>query len=699
MANIASKKIGDKEFVIETGHIAKQANGAAMVRFGETVVLVAACQATKAREGIDFFPLTVDYREMTSAAGKYPGGFIKREGRPSEKEILTCRLIDRPMRPLFPDNYFNEVQVMASVLSADDKNDPDILAINAASAALVLSDIPFACPVGAVRIGLVEGDFIVNPTYDDREEAVLDLIVAATEEAIVMVEGGAKNIGEEKLLEALGLAHKEIKSLITIQKDLISQCGKEKIEVIENEALLKFIKIFEKDYYSRIEKAFTMHGKLERQDYLNGIKEEALHKYVAEDSEISEKFVKMAFEECEYQSTRKQMVSSEKRVDGRIFNEIRPITTEVGFLPRTHGSALFTRGETQAIVMATLGTSDDEQLVDGLTPSTSKKFMLHYNFPPYSVGEVRPVRGVSRREIGHGALAERSLLPVLPDEEDFPYTLRVVSTITESNGSSSMASVCGGTLSLLDAGVPLKDSVAGIAMGLVKEGDHYIILSDIQGVEDHLGDMDFKITGTREGINAVQMDIKISGVTQEIMSKALAQAKEGRIFILDKMAESLKEPRSEMSKYAPRFQTLKIHPDKIREVIGSGGKVIRAIVDETGAKIDIDDDGIIKIFSVDSDSADKASDIIKGIVAEPEVGKTYKSVVKRLMNFGAFVEFMPKKEGLVHISQLAMDRVEKVEDVVNVGDELMVKLVEKDKMGRLNLSHKAYLKEQSTAAK
>jgi len=383
-------------------------------------------------------------------------------------------------------------------------------------------------------------------------------------------------------------------------------------------------------------------------------------------------------------------------VDGRAFTEIRPITTEVGLLPRTHGSALFTRGETQALVMATLGTSEDEQRVDGLTPGTSKKFMLHYNFPPYSVGEVRPVRGVSRREIGHGALAERALLPVLPDEQDFPYTVRIVSTITESNGSSSMASVCGGTLSLLDAGVPLKDSVSGIAMGLVKEGDDYVILSDIQGVEDHLGDMDFKITGTKEGINAVQMDIKISGVTQEIMSKALAQAKEGRLFILDKMAEALKEPRPEMSKYAPRFQTLKIHPDKIREVIGSGGKVIRAIVDETGAKIDIDDDGIIKIFSADSESADQACEIIKGIVAEPEVGKTYKSVVKRLMNFGAFVEFMPKKEGLVHISQLANERVEKVEDVVNVGDELMVKLVEIDKQGRLNLSHKAYLKEQST---
>ena len=691
MAHRVSVKLGKEELIIESGKIAKQAGGAVTVQLGETIVLSAACSSKQPLEGRDFFPLTVDYREMTSAAGQYPGGFIKREGRPSEKEILTCRLIDRPLRPLFPEHYRNEVQVMASVISADSDNDPDILAINASSAALLISDMPFFVPVGAVRIGLIDDRFIVNPSYEEREKSSLDLIVAATDEAIVMVEGAAKEISEEKLLESLALAHQEAKKVIHIEKELAKECGKTKQEAPTYEELEKFVLEVKKDFGSEIDKAFSLHKKQERQDFLDGVLEKAVEKYVTEESEITPTLVHQAFSEVEYQSTRTQMIQNQTRVDGRAFTDIRPIATEVGLLPRTHGSSLFTRGETQALVIVTLGTGDDEQLVDGLTPSTSKKFMLHYNFPPYCVGETKPVRGVSRREIGHGALAERALAPVLPSEEDFPYTIRVVSTITESNGSSSMASVCGGALAMLDAGIPIKASVAGIAMGLVKEGDDVVILSDIQGVEDHLGDMDFKITGTRDGLTAVQMDIKIAGVTSEIMTKALQQAREGRLHILDKMAETLKEPRAALSKHAPQYQTIKIHPDKIREVIGSGGKVIRGIVDATGAQIDIEDDGLIKIFSVNAESGEQALQIIKDIVLDPEVGKTYKATVKKLMPFGCFVEILPGKEGLVHISQLAMERVEKVEDVVSLGDEIMVKLTEIDKQGRLNLSHKAVL--------
>ncbi|MBV9959566.1 MAG: polyribonucleotide nucleotidyltransferase, partial [Acidobacteria bacterium] len=654
-----SIKLGDKELTVETGRVAKQASGSVVIRYGDTMLLVAAVGANSPREGIDFFPLTVEYREANFAAGRIPGNYFRREGRPNEKEILTARMIDRPCRPLFTEGYRNETQVIASVISADPDNDPDVIAITGASCALYLSDIPFSTPIAGVRVGLIDGRYIINPTYDERRESRINLIVAGTEEAIVMVEAGASEVTEEIMVEALMLAHKEINRLCRWQKELYKALEIQKREVtppVLNEEMLGEI---ERNYAERLRASLDTSGQDKISSYaaVDALKKEVVESY-PEDQPEQRQMAKKIFDHLKETIFRDDILNKRRRPDGRRFSEIRPITCEVGWLPRVHGSSLFTRGETQAIVTTTLGTKDDEQFMDDLESGEIKRrFMLNYNFPSFSVGEVGRFGSPGRREIGHGALARRAIEPVLPEESEFPYTLRIVSDITESNGSSSMASICGGILSLMDAGVPLKRAVAGVAMGLVMEGNRYAILSDIAGAEDHYGDMDFKVTGTKDGITALQMDIKVSGINAMILQEALEQAKKGRIHILGKMAEAIEGPREDISPYAPRIITLKIHPDKIRDVIGKGGSVIRSITEETGAKIDIEDDGTVSIATADGEAAEAAIARIKAITAEAEIGETYLGTVSRIVDFGAFVEIIPGLDGLLHISEISDRRV------------------------------------------
>ncbi len=671
---------------IETGRLAKQAHGAALVTYGETMVLVTAVADRKAREGIDFFPLTCDYQERTFAAGKIPGGFFKREGRPSEKETLTSRLIDRPCRPLFPEGFYCETQIIATVLSFDKENDADVLAVTGASAALQISEIPFHGPIAAVRMGRVGGKLLVNPTTAQLQESDLNLIVAGSRDGIVMVEGGARQLPEDVMLDALFTAHQELQVLLDLQDELRQAVGKRKREVTVPTRNLELFARFEREAVPRIVEAFQVTGKHERAAAVRKVDDEIITALAAGDA-AQAKELKEFCEDVKSNVMRGAIVKEGRRVDGRGLKDIRPITCEVGLLPRTHGSAVFTRGETQALVAATLGTSSDEQRIDSLIGESFKRFMLHYNFPPFSVGEVKFLRGPSRRDVGHGALAERAISAVLP-EEGYPYTLRVVSEVLESNGSSSMATVCGATLSLMDAGVPIKAPVAGIAMGLIKEGDDIRVLSDILGDEDHLGDMDFKVAGTRDGITALQMDIKIGRVTRDIMKEALYQARDGRLHILDVMTGTLATPREEMSVHAPRITTLKIKPDKIRDIIGPGGKVIRGIIEETGVKIDVEDDGTVLIASNDGVAMQRAIDIIQGITQEPEIGKIYKGTVRKIVDFGAFVEILPGTDGLLHISQIANERINKVTDVLQEGEEVMVKVLEVDKQGKIRLSRR-----------
>jgi len=690
-----STMIGDRELSIEIGKLAKQAHGSALVRYGDTVVLVTAC-AAEPREGLDFFPLTVDYRENFYAAGKIPGGFFKREGKPSEREVLNSRMIDRPIRPLFPEGYKNETQVIALVLSADTDIDPSMHAIVGASTALYTSNIPFTHPVAAVRVGLIDGRYYVNPTWSELKNSRLNLAVAGMEDGIVMVECGANEVSEEVMVEALNFGHQAIKQIIGLQKELYAKIQPVKMAVEPPKVDEAIAKKIEREIRASLEDALDTHkyGKLESYALVDAAKQKAVELF-PEAAEDEEKLamIKRLFDGLKERIFRDQILDKRERPDKRDFKTIRPIWIETSVLPRTHGSAVFTRGETQALVTATLGTADDMQRLDWLEGESYKRFMMHYNFPPFSVGEVSPLRGPGRREIGHGALAERALLPVIPGEDAWPYTIRVVSDILESNGSSSMATVCGGTLALMDAGVPIKAPVAGVAMGLVKEGDKYGILTDIAGAEDHYGDMDFKVAGTRDGITALQMDIKIPGVTSQIMSEALAQAKEGRLFILDKMLEAISEARTDISPYAPRIYSMKIPTDKIRDVIGPGGKMIRSIIEQTGVKIDVSDDGRVNIASNDGPSANKAIEIISNLTATPEVGKTYRGKVVRIADFGAFVEIFPGTDGLLHISEIDESRIRNVRDVLQEGDQVMVKVVGLEG-NKIKLSRKAVLREQ-----
>jgi polyribonucleotide nucleotidyltransferase len=696
MPNTFTFEIGGRDVTIETGKMARQASGSVTVRMADTVVLATAVAADKPREGVSFLPLVVNYQEKAYAAGKIPGGFFKREGRPGERETLTSRLIDRPIRPLFPEGWRFETQVIVQTLSADQENEPDILGIIGASCALHLSNVPFQGPIGGVRIGRVAGQFIVNPTITQMKEGDLNIVVAGTRDSILMVEAGAKVVSEEVILEALRLAQIEIRKIVDMIETIRRECGKPKtvfVPDVLDEALVSRVAA---DFGARLAEAIVIQGKGTRKEALTALQVEAAARY-AED-EVLVKKLGSIFELLEEREARRLILDERKRVDGRGLTDIRPITCDVGLLPRTHGSGLFTRGETQALVISTLGTGDDEQMIDDLGTETRKRFMLHYNFPPFSVGETGMLRSPGRREIGHGALAERAVSAALPAIENFPYTIRIVSDILESNGSSSMATVCGATLSLMDAGVPITAPIAGIAMGLVKEGEKFGVLSDILGLEDHYGDMDFKVAGSAEGITALQMDIKIGGITVEIMEIALRQAKEGRLYILGKMIETLARPRETISVYAPRILTIKIKVDKIRDVIGPGGKVIRSIIEQTGVKIDVQDDGTINIASADEEAARKAMAIIEEIVQEVEVGRIYQGKVKKIMDFGAFVEIIPGTEGLVHISQLAEHRVEKVTDVVTEGDEFPVKVLSIDRDGKIKLSRKEALREQGEQA-
>ena len=682
-----------RPLTVETGRMAKQAGGAALVRLGESVVLVTATAQPSAREGIDFFPLTCDYQEKTFAAGKIPGGFFKREGRPAEKEILTSRLIDRPLRPLFPKGFHCETQVIATVLSHDRENDPDMISLLGASTALVLSDIPWNGPIAAVRIGRIGGKFVINPTTSQLGDSDMNIIVAGSRDAIVMVEGGASMVPEAVILEALMTAHESLQPLITLQENLRGLVGKPKRAVTAPVVDAELDRRVREAALPEMRTALAKSGKHERYAGLDTARD-AVIANVGDGTPERAKQVGSLFDKLKKEVVRETIVHEGRRVDGRGLGDVRPITCEVEVLPRTHGSALFTRGETQALVVSTLGTSSDEQKIDALIGETYKKFMLHYNFPPFSTGEVKFLRSPGRREIGHGALAERALVPVLPSEDEFPYTIRIVSEILESNGSSSMATVCGGSLSLMDAGVPVKAPVAGVAMGLIKEGDQVRVLSDILGDEDHLGDMDFKIAGTEQGVTAVQMDIKIAGTTRAIMQQALAEARTARLHILGIMNQTLARPRGELSSYAPRIVTIHIKPDRIRDLIGPGGKVIRGITEETGVKIDVEDDGTVYVASADGVSMQKAIDKIRAITAEAEVGKIYRGTVRKIVDFGAFVEIFPGTDGLVHISQLADERVRKVSDVLKEGDVISVKVLEVDRSGKIRLSRKEALKEE-----
>ncbi len=677
-----------KKVSIETGKLAKQANGSVVVRSGNSMVLVTACCAEEPSEGLDFFPLTVEYRERAYAAGKIPGGFIKREGKPMDNEILVSRLIDRPIRPLFPDGFRHEVQVMALVISADEEHPPDVLAIVGASAALSISDIPFEGPIGAVRIGLIEDEFIINPSQQEMEVSRLNMVVAGTEDAIVMVEAGANEVPEETVIEALKVAHQEIKKLIQIQKNLVQQIGKEKIQFEPPPSTEEYENLIREKHLEALLAAIRTKEKKAREKALKELKKSIMEQFPEEEQPL----VASAFDKVEKEEMRKMILEEGIRADGRGTKDIRPISCEVGILPEAHGSALFTRGETQALVAATLGMpGEDEQILDELFGEGSKSFMVHYNFPPFSVGEVRPLRGPSRREIGHGALAERALKPMVPAKsEEFPYIVRVVSDILESNGSSSMATVCGGSLALMDAGVPMKKPVAGIAMGLImdQETRRYAILSDILGLEDHLGDMDFKVAGTEEGITALQMDIKISGITWDIMAEALQQAKEGRLYILQKMKEALPAPRPEISPKAPRIYCMQIKPSFIRDVIGPGGRTIRAIIDKTGARIFIDENGLVTVSAETPEAAQEALDIISKIAHDYQVGELVKGKVKRIEDYGLFIEVAPGREGLLHISQISDRRIRDLKEEFNIGDEVEAKIMEIDELGRFRLTRR-----------
>lgn len=685
-----SIELGGRTLTMEIGKIAKQANGAVLVRYGDTAVVVAATGTKTPREGVDFFPLTVDFEEKMYAVGKIPGGFIKREGRPAETAILTSRLIDRPIRPMFPEGYHNDVQIVATAVSVDPDNAPDIPAMIGASCALSISDIPFEGPIAGVRVGMIDGQYIINPTIEQAKVSRLNLAVAGTKDAILMVEAGAKEISEDEMLDAIWFGHEEIKKLVEWQEKIMAEVGKPKMEVPVYEPPAELAAEIEAYGAEQLKAALMDANKLEREENVARIKAEIadafMEKYPdnAKDvAYITQKLVKKIV---------RRTISVDKiRPDGRALDEVRPVTCEVGLLARPHGSALFTRGQTQILNVLALAPLSEAQTLDGLGVELTKRYIHHYNFPPYSVGETKPLRSPGRREIGHGALAERALLPVIPSEEEFPYAIRLVSETLESNGSSSMGSVCASTLSLMDAGVPIKAPVAGVAMGLVKDGDYFTILTDIQGLEDALGDMDFKVAGTKNGITAIQMDIKIDGINKEIFKQALAQAKRGREHIMGIMLDCISEPRKELSKYAPKITTIHVDPEKISKIIGPGGKTIKKIVEETGAKIDIEEDGRVYIAAVNSEEAAKAINMINGITAEAEVGKVYTGKVTRLMAFGAFVEILPGKEGLVHISQLSTERVNKVEDVVSVGDEIVVKVTEIDQKGRINLSRKAVL--------
>ena len=692
MHHIVEVDLGSRKLTLETGKMAKQANGAVVVRSGDSVVLATACMADQAKPNAAFFPLTVDYREYTYAAGKIPGGFIKREGRLSEKEVLTCRLIDRPIRPLFPEGFMNETQIIAMVLSADPEQDPNSLAIVGAAAALAISDIPFPYVMAGVRVGMKDGEYIANPTYNEGRASKLNIVVAGTEEGIVMVEAGAQEVSEAEVLGAIEFGHACCKKIAAGIRELMKVAGKTKREFVSP--------TLNQDIYAAIEKAV----RVELTDALNTEKYDKLTSYSLV-AQIKERAVKALLEEQQEEAGkcydalkerifRDEMLQKHRRPDGRAFDQIRPITIETGVLPRTHGSALFTRGETQALVTVTLGTKEDEQRIELLEPGeASKRFMLHYNFPPFSVGEVGFMRGAGRREIGHGALAERALTALIPGEDKFPYTMRLVSDTLESNGSSSMAAICGGSLSMMDAGVPLTSHVGGVAMGLVMEGDKYAILTDIAGAEDHYGDMDFKVAGTREGITGMQMDIKVPNITTTIMKEALEQARRGRLFILDKMYAAMPEPNKSISQYAPRIYTLHIPTDKIRDVIGPGGKVIRGIIEQTGVKIDVEDDGTVHVASADEASANKAIQIISDLTASAEIGKTYLGKVVRLVDFGAFVEIFPGTDGLLHISEIAENRIKDVRDELKEGDQILVKVLALEG-NKIKLSRKAVLKEQ-----
>ena len=688
-------QLGGIDFSIETGKIAKQADGAVIVRYGDTMVLVSAV-GSKPRPDIDFFPLTVEYREYGYAAGRIPGNYFRREGRPSEKETLTSRLIDRPLRPLFKEGYRDDTQVIALVLSADENYDSDVLSITGASAALYLSDIPFENPVAGVRVGLIEDRFIVNPTYDQTRMSKLNLIVAGTEEAIGMVEAGASEVSEDVMVEALMFGHNEIKKLCRMQKEMYQKLGITKREVVAPELEAELLGEISARVTDDLRDALDAgkHGKLESYAKVDALKLATISGYPEEDA-ARRKMAGKIFDHLKEKIFREDILDRRHRPDGRRFSEIRAISIDVNWLPRTHGSALFTRGETQAIVTATLGTSEDQQFMDDLEKGEVKRrFLLAYNFPPFSVGETGRIGSPGRREIGHGALARRALEPMVPGEEDFPYTLRIVSDITESNGSSSMATVCGGSLALMDAGVPMKRPVAGVAMGLVMEGNRYAILTDIAGAEDHYGDMDFKVAGTRDGITALQMDIKVTGINARILADALQQAKDGRFYILDKMEAALATPREEISQYAPRILTIQIPVDKIRDVIGPGGKVIRGIVEKTGCKIDVEDSGRINIASANLEKAEAARQIIEGITAVPELNKTYLGTVQRLADFGAFVEILPGTDGLLHVSEIADYRVRDVRDELHEGQQLLVKVINVDPSGKIRLSRKAVLRDE-----
>jgi len=690
--------LGGRPFSLETGRLAKQASGAVVVRYGETVVLSTVTASSEPKD-LDFFPLTVNYEERLYAVGKIPGGFIKREGRPSEKAILTSRLTDRPIRPLFPEGFRNDIQIVNLVLSVDQDCSPEIAAMIGTSAALSISNVPFNGPVGGVIVGRVDGQFIVNPTQEQEEITDLYVVVAGTRDAIMMVEAEANEVSEADMLEAIMFGHEEIKKIVDTIDRLVGIAGQPKMEVklhsVDGEVEAA-VKAYAQE---RLIEAVRISEKHARQDAIDAINGETVERfaevYADEPSKLSD--VKEVLYDIVKNEVRRLITHDKVRPDGRGLSEIRPISSDVGLLPRTHGSGLFTRGQTQALSVCTLGPLGEVQILDGISPQESKRFMHHYNFPPFSVGEARPLRPPGRREIGHGALGERALLKVLPSEVDFPYTIRLVSEVLESNGSTSQASICASTLAMMDAGVPIKAPVAGVAMGLIKDGDHTSILTDIQGMEDHLGDMDFKVAGTSEGITAIQMDIKIDGIDRQILTEALQQAKEGRMFILSKMLETMQEPRKELSKYAPKILSMKINPDKIRDVIGSGGKIINKIIEDTGVKIDIEQDGTVYIASADEAANQRARAIIEGIVREVVVGEVYTGTVKRIEKFGCFVEILPNKDGLIHISQLANERVAKVEDVVNIGDQIEVKVTEIDNMGRINLSRKALLNSEQVS--
>ncbi len=691
MVQATQLEIGGRILQLETGRVAKQADGAVLVRYGETVVLATVVASKSQVEGADFFPLTVDYRERAYAGGRIPGGFFKREGRPVEKEVLTSRLIDRPLRPLFPKGFHHEVQIIALAISADQENDPDILAMIGASAAVSLAGIPFQGPVGAVRMGLVDGQLVVNPTESELERSALDLVVAGTEDSVVMVEAGAQEVPEETMAEAIAASHEICRGIVKIQRALVELAGKPRwsAPVVQEDPELE-ARVREAGT-ARVREAVLIREKLPRAQALAEATEEVLA--ALDPDGLQRGKIRGILEKIEREEVRRVVLEKGIRVDGRGVADTRPISNQVAFLPRTHGSALFTRGETQALVAVTLGTKQDEQKIEALEGQSFKPFMLHYNFPAFSVGEVRRFGSPGRREIGHGALAERAIQPVLPTKEVFPYTIRVVSDILESNGSSSMATVCGASLALMDAGVPVKAPVGGIAMGLIKEGGRVAILTDIMGTEDHYGDMDFKVAGTEKGVTALQMDIKVQGVSKAVMAEALARAREARLFVLGKMREAIITPREELSPYAPRFVTIKIRPEKIREIIGPGGKVIRGIQEQTGVKIDVADDGRVTVFSADSKAVQQAIDIVQGICKEVELDRIYLGKVKKVVEFGAFVEVLPGTEGLLHISQIAEERTRRVEDVLNEGDEVVVKVIEVDPTGKIRLSRRAALRD------